>query len=48
MWENFKAFMAQPFQADEMSAVDWFFFVGLLIAIIVMWNLILKHLKEIA
>jgi hypothetical protein len=47
MWENFKSFMGQPFKA-EMSALDWFMFVGLLLVILILWTLVLNHLKEIA
>lgn len=45
MWDNFKAFLAEPFHS-EMDAMDWFLFVGFLIAVLVMWNLILYHIKE--
>lgn len=46
-WEDFKAWLASPFSAD-MSAAHWFYFVGLLIVISVLWNIILRTIKETA
>ena len=45
MWENFKAFMAEPFQSD-MDAVRWFLFLGMILVILVLWNIIFIHIKE--
>ena len=45
MWENFKEFWAEPFQQD-MDAVRWFMFLGLIIVILVLWNIIFYHIKE--
>jgi hypothetical protein len=44
MLERFRNWYQTPFRAD-MSALDWFLFVGLLIAISVAWNIILRHIK---
>lgn len=41
--DEFKKFWAQPFSAD-MSARDWFLFLGLLIIFVGLWNVILYHL----
>ena len=46
MWENFKEFMGKPFTADDMSAADWFWFIGLIIVILIAWRLIFKHIQE--
>ena len=46
MWEEFKAWLQEPFQTD-MDALHWFLFVGLFIAISVIWGIILRHLKEV-
>lgn len=45
MWANFQKFLNRPFDND-MTAVDWFLFIGLLIAISVAWRFILKHIME--
>lgn len=47
MWENFKSFFEQPYKgAGEMDVIDWFFFMGLLIVLLVIWNLVFYHIKE--
>lgn len=46
MWKTFTTWMKQPFSAD-MTAGEWFLFIGLLIVIISLWNLILLHLVSI-
>jgi len=43
MWEKFKTWAAHPFSVD-MSAQEWFLFMGLLIVIMALWNIILIHL----
>lgn len=45
MWQNFTAFMAEPFKSD-MDAFDWFMFVGFLIVLMIMWGIILRHVRE--
>jgi hypothetical protein len=35
----------QPFSAD-MSAPEWFLFVGLLLVIMILWRIILRHILE--
>lgn len=45
MWEHFQEFMGRPFRS-EMDAVDWFFFVGLLVVIMILWGIILRHVRE--
>jgi hypothetical protein len=46
-WENFRAFMAKPFKAEDMSAADWFWFMGLIIVILIAWKLIFRHIQEV-
>lgn len=43
--ERLKTFLTQPYRA-EMSALDWFLFIGLLLVIMIAWRFILSHLKE--
>lgn len=45
MWEHFHEFMARPFRS-EMDAFDWFMFVGLLVVIMILWGIILRHIRE--
>lgn len=45
MWENFKGFVAMPFRSD-MDALGWFMFLGLIIVIMILWGVILRHVKE--
>jgi hypothetical protein len=45
MWDSFKGWMTRPFSAD-MSAAEWFLFVGLVIVIMAVWRMIFMHLKE--
>ena len=45
IWTDLKQTWAQPFRQD-MSAVDWFLFVGLLLIIMIMWRIILHHITE--
>ena len=45
MWQNFLDFMSEPFRQD-MDATRWFMFVGLVIAILILWAIILKHVRE--
>lgn len=46
MWNNFTAFMAQPFKSDDMDAFDWFMFVGFILTLLILWAIILKHVRE--
>lgn len=46
MWDHFSTFLAKPFSSD-MSAADWFLFIGLLLIIIVLWTTILRHLSAV-
>lgn len=46
MLQNFKAWLAQPY-SDDMDAVHWLYFFGLLIAISIIWALILRTIKEV-
>ena len=43
MWGNFRSWLNAPFRA-EMTALDWFLFVGLLIFIAAAWRIILSHI----
>ena len=45
MWGNVKGWWADPFNAD-MSATNWFLFIGFLIVAVVLWRLILGHILE--
>lgn len=46
MWDNFKAFFAQPWKgAQEMSVGDWFLFLGLIIVLLAAWRLIFRHIE---
>jgi len=45
MWQDFKNWAAKPFSVD-MPATDWFLFLGLLLAIMVAWRLILHTVEE--
>ena len=42
LWDNFRAWLAQPFSVD-MDAFHWFLMFGLVIAIAVLWSFILRH-----
>lgn len=42
---EFKDWATQPFSAD-MPMSHWFLFIGLLIVIVVFWNILLRHLVE--
>lgn len=45
MWDDFRTWAARPFSQD-MDALHWFYFMGLLIAISVAWGLILGSLRR--
>lgn len=47
MWDNFKAWTARPFSAD-MDAFHWFLFLGLLVALMIGWRLVLFTIREVA
>lgn len=44
MWDDFKRWAGTPY-SDDMSALHWFFFIGLLIAISAAWGMILRAMK---
>lgn len=46
MLSNFQSWLSQPFNSN-MSAPKWFAFVGLLIAILIVWGIVLRHLREV-
>ena len=46
MWQKFKAWASEPFSVD-MTAGEWFLFIGLLIVIIALWNIILFRISEL-
>jgi len=46
MWQDFKIWAAKPFSVD-MTAGEWFLFVGLLLVIVVLWNIILFRITEL-
>jgi hypothetical protein len=43
--DDLKATWRQPFRA-EMSATDWFLFVGLMLIIMALWRIILSHIHD--
>lgn len=47
MWENFKGFFARPYKgAAEMDTLDWFFWTGFVLVLIILWGMIFNHIKE--
>lgn len=47
MFERFKAWLNEPYRVD-MSALQWFYFFGLLIVIAALWSLILRQIRNVA
>lgn len=45
MWQNFKDFWAEPFRED-MDAIGWFLWLGLIIVCAALWAIIFRHIKE--
>lgn len=46
MWQHFADFFRQPYKgAQNMSAFDWASFLGLLLVIMVLWRIILFHIR---
>ena len=43
MVKEFKTWAAQPFSVD-MTAGEWFLFIGLIVLILGAWNLLLYHI----
>lgn len=43
--KEFRDFWAKPFSAD-MDPIHWFLFIGMLLVIVVLWNVILRLLLE--
>jgi hypothetical protein len=46
VWDKFKAWASKPFSVD-MTAGEWFLFIGLLIVIVALWNIILYRILEL-
>ena len=46
MWQDFKSWYATPFTQD-MSASGWFLFLGLLIVLAILWNMILRTIRDV-
>lgn len=46
MWQNFRQWAAKPFSVD-MTAGEWFLFIGLLTVIVILWNIILYRITEL-
>lgn len=42
--EKLKAWLARPYR-DDMDALHWFMFYGMLAAIAVIWALVLSHIR---
>lgn len=38
------SFFKRPFKAVDMTALDWFLFVGFFLALMIAWRLILNHI----
>jgi hypothetical protein len=47
MWQTFKDWAKKPFSVD-MTAGEWFLFIGLLIVIMALWNIILFRITDLA
>lgn len=45
MLAKIKAWHADPFGSD-MSATEWFLFIGLLIVCVILWRILLAHIIE--
>lgn len=45
MWQEFKSWAAAPYQ-DDMDALHWFYFFGLLIVIAAAWGFILREIRQ--
>jgi hypothetical protein len=46
LWDKFKTWAKQPFSVD-MTAGEWFLFIGLLIVIVGLWNIILFRITDL-
>ncbi len=46
MWDKFKEWSAKPFSVD-MTATEWFLFIGLLIIIVGLWNIVLYRITDL-
>ena len=46
MIAKFKAWLDHPFDSG-MSYQRWFAFVGLLLVILIFWNIILSHMRDL-
>lgn len=46
VWDKFRAWAARPFAVD-MTATEWFLFIGLLIVIVGLWNIILFRITDL-
>lgn len=47
MWQNVKAFFAEPYKgAAEMNVGDWFLFLGLILVLLGFWGMIFRHIAE--
>jgi hypothetical protein len=45
-WDKFKTWASKPFSVD-MTAGEWFLFIGLLIVIVGLWNIILFRITDL-
>lgn len=46
MWDKVKTWASHPFSVD-MTSGEWFLFIGLLIVIIGLWNIILYRITDL-
>ena len=46
LWGKFSGWSRRPFSVD-MTAGEWFLFIGLLIVIIGLWNIILYRITDL-
>jgi len=44
-WQHFKEFLDKPFDAN-MDFIDLFMLIGLILIMMILWNIILKHIAE--
>ena len=45
MWSNFSGWLSKPF-SEDMDALHWFYFVGLLLVIATLWGMVLRVMQN--
>lgn len=47
MWARFQDWLNAPYHPDRgMTALDWFWLVGLFLTILILWGFIMRHIEE--